>query len=81
MKRVLVTAALLLALGGTATVLASRAAPSTEKVLGAAGISRRSAIHGSRSELVVSTTVLGAEANGFAELNGLYIASRRFPGG
>jgi hypothetical protein len=45
MKRVLITAAVLLALGGTATALASRAAPITEKVLGAADISQRCTIH------------------------------------
>ena len=45
MKRVLITAALLLALGATATALASGAAPIAEKVLGAAGISQRYTIH------------------------------------
>jgi quercetin dioxygenase-like cupin family protein len=40
MKRLLITAALLTALGTTSAALGARSSPITEKVLGAAGISR-----------------------------------------
>lgn len=45
MKRLLIAAALLLALGATSAALATSAPPITEKVLGAAGISQRYTIH------------------------------------
>ena len=44
MKRVLIAAALLTTLGATSAALATSAAPITEKVLGAAGISQRYSI-------------------------------------
>jgi quercetin dioxygenase-like cupin family protein len=48
MKRVLITAALLMALGTTSAALASGTAPITEKVLGTAGISQRYSIQVTR---------------------------------
>jgi hypothetical protein len=59
MKRVLITAALLMALGTTSAALASGAAPTTEKVLGARGVSQRHTIRGTKAAdaLVAQATV------------------------
>lgn len=64
MKRLLIAAALLTALGATSAALATRASPITEKVLGAAGISQRYTVEVTHpADVVVAQATVPAGAS------------------